>query len=328
MTSEAKTTAIAVFVSAYVSAMFYGLTSAQALSYFKSKRSKRDAKLLRSMVLILWFLDTIDSAFIGLATYHVDISDFAGILSYPIYWSFALSVLLEGITEVIVRSFYCFRIWKLSHSWVLTALASVFNLVAGVFAIWLAAAAFVSSPTGIRGLKVVTFGFTISAVVADATIAAILVYFLWRMHHNSSYAKTISLTGTLIVYTVSTGALTSLSALIVLITYVGSDSLAYSGVRLVVAKVYVNAVLATLNQRSILRDGHSLQKQTFDSSGSNARPADSDLNVTSNISVDILSSLEDNHAMKLMATDRTSTPKEQRKLDFLQTSDDAPDFQQ
>jgi len=260
MSSAAQATEIGVFTCIFFAAILYGLTSAQSLFYFRSKRAGNDKALIKIMVFMLWFLDTLDLAFSGLSLFQISIADPASVqIIGGAYWAFVVSFIIEAVVEAIVRSFYCFRIWTMSNgNWALTLLTSVLAIVAFVFSMWLPIAAAEFGLVAISKMRItiaVTYIFAISAVVADLTIAGILVHILWTIRKQSGIERTNTVIGNLITYTVSTGLLTSLAALILLITYVTSDSLVYAGVRFVVAKMYINAMLATLNERGALRDG-------------------------------------------------------------------------
>ncbi|KIK61148.1 hypothetical protein GYMLUDRAFT_59102 [Collybiopsis luxurians FD-317 M1] len=86
MPSVAETTALGIFVSVYLAAIFYGLTSLQTISYFRSERARKDPVFLKVTVFALWVLDTTDSAFTALSLYRVDISNPDDIISGSVYW--------------------------------------------------------------------------------------------------------------------------------------------------------------------------------------------------------------------------------------------------
>ncbi|KAJ7624830.1 hypothetical protein FB45DRAFT_924295 [Roridomyces roridus] len=253
--AAAESTYLGVFLGSYMSAMFYGLTSLQVFFYFRAERTKRDDRILKLMVAVLWVMDTADSVMIAMAVYFVDISHPQDALVAPIYWAFLAAFFIESIMEGAMRSFYCHRIWKLSHhNFGLTGAAIILALVALVFSLWIPAAGIHLSPFGIRSFKSITLTFVISCVIADTLIACTMAYLLWKMNKATSRQQTSTVIHGLILYAVSTGLLTSIVAIALLITYLASASLAYSGVRLVVGKLYFNAFLANLNTRPYLRN--------------------------------------------------------------------------
>jgi len=85
-----------------------------------------------------------------------------------------------------------------------------------------------------------------SAVVADATIASALCIVLAKS--RTGFRRTDSLVNILLVYTINTGLLTGIVAVLCFILYaVMLDTYIF-------IKLYLNALLATLNARSNLRD--------------------------------------------------------------------------
>ncbi|KAL4246488.1 hypothetical protein ABKN59_009653 [Abortiporus biennis] len=104
-------------------------------------------------------------------------------------------------------------------------------------------------------LKDVTWLFisVFSSIVAvDTLIASILCYSLWRM--KTGFKKTDSQVETLIRYSVHTGALTSIVAMSTLIVFIALPrSFAYLAIFFTLPKLYLNALLATLNGRESIR---------------------------------------------------------------------------
>ncbi|KIK61112.1 hypothetical protein GYMLUDRAFT_243790 [Collybiopsis luxurians FD-317 M1] len=268
MPSLAETTSIALFVGVYISAIFYGVTSLQTVSYFRSERARRDSLLLKAMVSILWVLDTIESIFSAMGLYYIDFLHFEDILSTAtIYWPFLASTIIEGVIDTIVPSIAqgsgleqqdvnhardYINAWNCLYAYLSKTSAGLVSnfLDTSVISIWLPATAVNLTPTGIQSYQALTYAFVILSVISDTLISGILVSLLWIYRKHTAYQRTASILGNLILYTISTGALTSIIAVAILITYVSSKSLAYGGIRMLVTKVYINAVLATLNQRS------------------------------------------------------------------------------
>ncbi|KAH9004517.1 hypothetical protein EDB86DRAFT_3099080 [Lactarius hatsudake] len=92
-----------------------------------------------------------------------------------------------------------------------------------------------------------------SAVVADILIAVSMCWFLY--HKRTGFARTDSVILTLMTYSVHSGALTSVLACAVLISFSVAPSTMYSGLFFwPMAKFYANALLAMLNSRDYVRD--------------------------------------------------------------------------
>ncbi|KAJ7431180.1 hypothetical protein B0H11DRAFT_2262271 [Mycena galericulata] len=138
------------------------------------------------------------------------------------------------------------------------------TIVALLFSLWFPAVSSNLTPTGVRQEKMLTYALIISSVVADAVITIFLVVLLWTMKSFPVPKITASVVYTLMVYAISTGAVTSLGALSVLLTYLESSGLAYIGVRMVIGKLYINAFLVALNQRQSLQSRFTAPQPTVD----------------------------------------------------------------
>jgi len=90
------------------------------------------------------------------------------------------------------------------------------------------------------------------ASCADVIIAAALCYYLHKS--RTGFARTDSLITTLIVYTLTTGLLTALLAVIHVILFATTQkALVWVGVFWVLGRCYINSLLAALNVRGHLR---------------------------------------------------------------------------
>ncbi|KAF4596891.1 hypothetical protein EYR38_008282 [Pleurotus pulmonarius] len=97
----------------------------------------------------------------------------------------------------------------------------------------------------------------VSAMICDIMISSSLVYFL---HKNRSGIKTTeSLIDKLIIYFIGIGTLSSVFALLNMVTWWAMpDKLIFTTFHSIISKLYVNSLLVTLNSRNQLR--HNLGK--------------------------------------------------------------------
>jgi len=92
-----------------------------------------------------------------------------------------------------------------------------------------------------------------SIVIFDVFIAVALCYYLFR--HRSGLIKTRPVIDTLIVYIISSSALTTTCASLFLIMYAAMpQNLIFFAFQLVLPELYINALLALLNSRKRLRE--------------------------------------------------------------------------
>lgn len=238
--------------------ILYGISCIQTFIYYK--RSGGDTIVLKSLILLLWILDTIHLAFVTHAVYSYAILDFGDYLSIskPL-WCITSHVTISSLSDLIVRGLYCHRIWKLSQRnlWMTIAVASIslLSFASGfAFSIWgfqhpnyfLADA---------EQLSVFLYLNFVSGVVADSLIAVLLCVLLMRQ--RTGYSRTNTLLYTLLIYTVNTGVLSSCCALLCLLLYAslpGYDRLSFVAVYFVLPKLLLNSLLATLNARRKLME--------------------------------------------------------------------------
>lgn len=123
--------------------------------------------------------------------------------------------------------------------------------------------------TRLKGLSITV---NILAAVADILIAASLCYFLHRS--RTGFKKSDTMISRLILFTVSTGMLTSICAVASLISIlIWGQTLIYVAFYFSLGRLYSNSVLATLNARNGIRelgedsDEMSFSLQNFSKSG-------------------------------------------------------------
>ncbi|EIM91547.1 uncharacterized protein STEHIDRAFT_108076 [Stereum hirsutum FP-91666 SS1] len=152
--------------------------------------------------------------------------------------------LVTALADILIRFFYCYRIWTsmhLLHDSASPILMSVRNeqMVNLARVHDLAQVALLSTDFYVD-MALIVFN--------DTALSVVLIVLLWRKR-RFTVKRTASLLNTLIVYTVTTGFLTSLLALAMLITFATDQGLAYLGMFIVLSKLFLNSCLATLNQR-------------------------------------------------------------------------------
>ncbi|KAI0929141.1 hypothetical protein AcV5_006483 [Taiwanofungus camphoratus] len=103
----------AILLGNIVAAIFYGITNMQTYIYYV--RNRGDPLALKSLVFILWLLDSVHLAFITHTVYTYTITDFGDPLAItkPI-WSVIAQVLVTCLSDMLIRGFFCHWVWKLS----------------------------------------------------------------------------------------------------------------------------------------------------------------------------------------------------------------------
>ncbi|KAI9063667.1 hypothetical protein FKP32DRAFT_693080 [Trametes sanguinea] len=247
----------AAFLGNIAAACFYGITLLQTYIYYG--RNGSDRLYLKCLVFVLWALDSVHLALITHSVYLYAVTDFANFLALEVpVWSILAQVIVTGVSDLIVRMIFCERVWKLSkRNWTLLIMIVTTSLVVFGGSIAFAVKGFgvpnFFALSEISGILYTSLG---AGVVADILIAASMCVLLAQ--RQTGFARTDSMVRVLILYSVNTGALTSLCALLCLITYATMpDNFVFIGVYFVLPKLFLNSLLATLNARRPLREAGS-----------------------------------------------------------------------
>lgn len=262
----------AILIGGFISVFLFGVTCLQTFIYYQ--RYPRDKALLKFIVLLIWVIDTLDTALAVQICYYYLITNYANPLAVlsPV-WSLKLHVLLTSLSDFVVRSLYAQRIYTLSHrNKIITVIIGALSIVDLVVGTVITTKAFkiptFAGLTAVANLFYVNFA---SNITADTCVALTLAFYLWR--NKTGLTRPDSLVNKLIAYTVNTGLLTVLDASAGLISYAARPTtLIFIAFYLNLSKFYVNSYLATLNVRktlmsSIRTDGAYV---TVDISGINA----------------------------------------------------------
>ncbi|CAL1699679.1 unnamed protein product [Somion occarium] len=230
----------------------YGISVAQC--YFYMMHCQGDGLLLRGSVLTIFILETLHTALLMNMAYVYAIEsfgNFAGVLR--INWSCGAIVFAEMAIVFIVQGFYVRRVWILSkRSKLLTGVLGVLFLTRIALGLVSAVNSYLAETwIDFRHTPKFSVAFNaadVSSVVLDLSLTILLIFELYR--HTSGVKRTDGLVYSLIVYTVNTGAITTLVSIAILLSYMILDeSLLYAGLIAMQSKLYANAFLGLLNTR-------------------------------------------------------------------------------
>lgn len=260
----------AAFVGHFVTTIMFGITTMQTWIYFNKKHI--DPGWLRSLVLFLWLLDAIHTALLTCAIYNDLIINFGNIIAdVGIYWSIPALVIVTGVSNAIVRGVFAFRLWKLSGN------AMIVPLVIGALSLYHIGDSiyFAVKGSGIPSVFAIRkYSWSLYAgfgaeIIADSIITFSQYLILRRF--RTGIASTDSAIHILMVYTINTCLITSLCEVACLVTYATlPDMLVYWAFYWVTEKLYINALLANLNARDVLKESLG---QPVHRTGSEATPA-------------------------------------------------------
>ncbi|KAI0706348.1 hypothetical protein C8Q76DRAFT_786972 [Earliella scabrosa] len=242
------------FVGSLVASCLYGVTCLQTFIYFQQYAS--DHIRLKLIVSILLALDTAHIVIVGHTMYWYVITNFTNpSIVQEIPWSLCAGILIKTTSDSIVRSFFTYRVWILSkHNRPLCVPLAIL-----AFLVWIIGMVF-----GIKGFTVPTFQEADKfswilylqlglVVLDDVSIATSLCLFLYRAGTGLN-RRTDTMIHILMRYTINTGLLTSFVISLCLITYAALPrTLVYLSFYFNASKMYLNALLATLNARDKIR---------------------------------------------------------------------------
>ncbi|KAI0791735.1 hypothetical protein C8Q75DRAFT_805342 [Abortiporus biennis] len=263
-------------IGVIIATFLTGISTIQTYNYHLSIPNA-DKILFRILIAILWVLDFLLLIFLSIASYSSLVTNFANPFNVEkISWVLAVRVLhptlsskidllspsCPGLFSHIVRVEFhypmhvhppgleaeqklspcgCSVRAQLSHP--LDWKCHGRQIVRDVF--------------GLRNYKWLIIWVFTTIAFTDTLIAGILCYYLWKMKSHAT-RRTESQINTLMRYSLETGAVTSVVAIAIIITYLTMpNNLIFVAIYFLFPKLYHNALMATLNGRATLRDGQS-----------------------------------------------------------------------
>ncbi|KAA1470074.1 hypothetical protein DENSPDRAFT_669810 [Dentipellis sp. KUC8613] len=232
-------------------AFLYGTTTMQSLTYFRMY--PEDRLLHKLTVAILWIVDTTNSVLIAYGIYRcllvVIKETLFTIYSKPFPRTLVTTIVLATISDAIVRGFYWMRIWKLSKgSQTITGIIILLSLPP-IGAGFYLAAKFYRLPAllNISDTSDAVYFVLESICAADCAISIVMMMLLWDMH--TSMKKPTTFINTLIILVLTSGLITSVFAIVILITSAAGQIFICIGLYLMFSKFYINSLLTTFNNR-------------------------------------------------------------------------------
>ncbi|EIW75864.1 hypothetical protein CONPUDRAFT_76917 [Coniophora puteana RWD-64-598 SS2] len=247
--------------------LLYGVNCMQLFFY---SQNYNDQMSLRLLVLGIWVLETV---FVGLSINFIEfyvIEHFTDIqmLEKPV-WSVPAAFLVGFTVAFIVNLAFIWRIWRICEKgkyWVTISLIVLAFTRLGrwtpipVRNVRLTAFTALGWVNGILAFSSVTwlefresaFGTIISSwflsAVVDILIAVSLSFYLYG--RRTGMSRTDNIINRLLMYTINTGALTSIGAILVPVAFLAlPKSTAFLGVLQVQTKLYSISFMASLNSR-------------------------------------------------------------------------------
>ncbi|KAJ7649471.1 hypothetical protein DFH06DRAFT_1193256 [Mycena polygramma] len=269
------------FIGIMISSIIFGVTCLQMYLYF-SKFSAKDPVLLKAFVAFLLSMEILHVVLLGVSYYTASIINFGNFVEIFLGpWSLRAQIVIGVFLGTLVQMFYAYRIYVLSHKspWmsVLIVLTSLGALVCTVIYTWKA-----SIIEKFDNNAEVTPWSTSSLsleVTCDALITIGMVLNLWR--GRTEFSKTNRALHILITYTINTGALTTVFAVLTLVFWLASKTtLIYAFFFFILVRLYGCSFMSILNSRDYVRK--QLNHQMVNIPSNSSRTAHGSDNETKN----------------------------------------------
>ncbi|THH08791.1 hypothetical protein EW145_g2463 [Phellinidium pouzarii] len=244
------------FLAGIFSTALWGAGSVQLYFYY-DKYTKTDKWWLKIYIFMVYALDTLHQIFLLSSLYTYFVTNFANpahllLNERPLNSTAVVTALVDGF----VQALFVMRVWHLSKkNYILTGILSLFVLGQTVSTmIYFGKAYNLNLIAELVSVLPEERAMDIIVTITDLSIASSMAYLLHS--RRSGMRQTDTLINRLIFYTIATGLVSALAAVLALITaYVLPKTFIYLVFDLIAPKLYINSILALLNSRAKLRDG-------------------------------------------------------------------------
>ncbi|KAI0783058.1 hypothetical protein C8Q75DRAFT_484363 [Abortiporus biennis] len=245
----------AIFVGNLIGAILHGVVCDQTYAYYMIN-NRKDGWLLKTLVAILWIGSSVQLAFGAHQVYYFSITNYndPSVLNREPWSMFGFNT-ISNINDVLIRGIFIYRVMRLSKNMVLTLILWFGNLTISGLAFGLSTQILIIGDLNNLGKIswLLCTQFSVLALV-DTAIAFALCVFLWRL--KTGFIRTDSQLENLMMYSIHTGVLTSVAAIVIVITYAAMPhKFIYIAIYMPLSKLYLSALLAMLNARETMRAG-------------------------------------------------------------------------
>ncbi|KAJ7930504.1 hypothetical protein B0H13DRAFT_2309455 [Mycena leptocephala] len=248
----------------------YGVLLVQIYMYTEFFPNDRGG--LKALVWVMFFFETLFTVLMTIAAWSMFGSGWGDVsILLQLNWTWGTLPLVSGVLSGLAQGFYIWRIWHLTKKlWlpVPIALAVLAQLI-GLWWFGIQARNFESSCCDfilttspqwnighwhVSVLPPLSGGVTVwlaGSAVCDVLITLALTSILWRRKRETKFAETSGILNRLIRLSIETGALTSITATVETILWLGWEPFNYHfTLFLMLGKLYSNVLMATLNCRN------------------------------------------------------------------------------
>ncbi|KAJ6490127.1 hypothetical protein C8R45DRAFT_1097081 [Mycena sanguinolenta] len=223
----------------------YGVLLVQTYIYLEM--FPNDRRGLKILVWVMFFFETLFTVLMTIAAWNMFGNGWGDpnvILQFN--WTWGILPLLSGVHSGMAQGFYIWRIWHLTKQlWIPVPIAlAVMAQLGGLY--WF------SIKFNIAHWRIASLA-PLSGAISTWLIgsAACDHSQLWRRKKDTAFAETSGILNRLIRLSIETGALTSVTAIVESILWLGWERFYYHFILfLILGKLYSNVLMATLNCRT------------------------------------------------------------------------------
>jgi hypothetical protein len=255
----------AILIGCFIAIALSGVVAFQACIYFRLYPNDRPVNKAR--VAVVWILDLCHTFLICTSAWDYLIANFGNVEAHdrgyvPI--TVALSIIVTSFVTLITHLFFLRRLLHLSNNnWFIIGPTTVLAIARVVSAI-VTSAFLIHLKTfpafTAKYSYMFTLGLAISSVV-DVVITFGMCFYL--QENRRGFGTMDEVLDSIIIYTINNGTLTCLSTIASMIFWLTlRKNLVFMALHFIIAKMYANSLLATLNMRRKFRGRAVPQKET------------------------------------------------------------------
>ncbi|KAF8965622.1 hypothetical protein BDZ97DRAFT_2074646 [Flammula alnicola] len=231
-------------IGSNVAIFLFGIVTLQCYLYFS--RFDDDRLAFKALVATIWLLELGHTIAVSYEVYRITILLYGKAQDATKFPGFGGVTILGGLITTLVQWFFAYRVWSVLPSpWryvgLVCALAALARLAMSIY-VGIEVFVLPNAMAVALGMQPVTTALFVMGALIDVTIAISMVYFLIQKREKG-LSRVTRLIDRLIGFSIRTGLVTSIAAVVVLILY-----------RLMPFNLYSNSLLSALNARSSLRD--------------------------------------------------------------------------
>ncbi|KZV87069.1 hypothetical protein EXIGLDRAFT_774049 [Exidia glandulosa HHB12029] len=236
-----------------VAMVLTGIAILQVWNYYRDYST--DPVVVRLLVCGVFVADLLHSVCLIHAVYHYTIASFGKYAALlEIVWSLDTTIPLAGVLAFVVQSYFCMRIYRITTSFLVAGFCWTLALARLIFDSFLAQDVISGGNFAVlqsHKSRVLTLATLFIGAASDVFIAVFICVGLTRA--RSGFAATDKIVDKLVAYTIGSGALTSVLAVIEAVTFATMDNFVFLAFYCVLPKVFINSLLASLNERTYTR---------------------------------------------------------------------------